>query len=117
MEKVGIGNIQIIVGFGLSMAKELQKGLEDGKLQFGEIIGFADNLASIPNVVQAVQKAPAEFLDLTAQEQEQLKKFVQDGFDIENNKVELAIEESFYFALSGVRYATTMARIFTKKAA
>ena len=115
--KVGIKNIKIILLFGLSLAQELQKGLEDGKLNFGEIIGFTDDLAAIPSVVEAVKRAPAEFLDLDTKEQQELRSLVEKEFNIPQDKIEEAIEESFDFALSGVRYATRMARIFSNKAA
>lgn len=117
MKKIGIDNIKIILLFGLSLAQELQQGLKDNKLSFGEIIGFTDDLAAIPSVVEAVKKAPAEFLDLDAQEKEEIHQLVVDKFNIDAENVELAIEESFGFALDGVRYATRMARIFTPKKA
>lgn len=115
MNKIGIENIKIILIFGLSLAQELQRGLEDKKLNFGEIIGFTDDLAAIPSVVEAVKKAPAEFLDLDEEEKEEIHQLVIDEFDISLDHVEMAIEESFGFALDGVRYATRMTRIFGSK--
>lgn len=117
MPKIGITNIKIIILFGLSIGQKISGALEDGKMGFGEVISFTPDIAKIPNIVEAVKKAPAEFLDLDEVEKVELVTMVQEEFDLDNDKVEEAIEESFAFALSGLRYGLRMGKIFKKKAA
>ncbi len=115
MKKLGIENIMFIISFGLSFGNELDQALEDKSLSFGEALGFLDNLNDIDDVIEAVKRAPAEFLDLDAQEKEQIQAMVTKDFDIANDMAEEAIEESFGFALSTFRYVMRMRKIFASK--
>lgn len=117
MKKLGIENITIIISFGLSFGNELGEALEDKNLSFREALGFLDDLNDIPDVIDAIKRAPAEFLDLDDQEKIQIQEMVKTEFNIADDMVEEAIEESFAFALSTFRYIMRMRKIFTKKAA
>lgn len=117
MKKLGVKNIIIVVGFGLSIGKEIQAGLADGKFTFPEIIGFADDLAELPSIAIAASKAPAEFADLDEQEKQEIMAMVRKEFDIPDDKVEQAIEESFSLVLTAVQFGFRMKHIFEPKAA
>lgn len=117
MKKLGIESIKIIILFGLSLGNELGKALEDKKLSIGEAFGFIDDLNDIDDVIEAVKKAPAEFLDLDSEEKAEIQSIVKVEFDIEDDKVEDAIEESFGFTLDTFRYVNRMRKIFTPKKA
>ena len=117
MPKIGISNIRVIILFGLAIGQKVANALEDGKVNFVEVISFTPEITKIPNVAEAVKRAPAEFLDLDESEKLELVTMVQKEFDLDNDTVEEAIEESFDFALSGLRYGLRMSKIFKKKAA
>lgn len=114
MKKLGIQRLMLFVGFALTLTKEVKDGLDDGKFSFGETLGLVDNAAEIPELVKNAKYIPAEIADLDAEEQEQLHQYVRDNFDLENDKVEQAIEESIDLAFYISRYAVRLGRIFKK---
>lgn len=98
-EKLGVSEVKDVLGLAISLG-ELVEALSDG-------VGISD----IGKLVTVVRKAPSavsalksgkvlpELKDLDAQEKEELKAWAATEFDLENDKVEAAVESGLNVAI------------------
>lgn len=90
--KTGIENLKVLIGFGLTLGQKSFEVLADGKLEFAETIELLGVARDVPQVIEAIKRAPDELADLDPGEQAQLYKEIQTKFDLENETVEKAVE-------------------------
>lgn len=99
---LGIDNLKKITKFSCDFTKEVASAMEDKKFQWGEVFGFFDEIMAIPGVVKSFPEIGKEIADLDTTERAQLELYLQSEFDIPNDKLEIALENSIMFALSAV---------------
>ena len=99
---LGIENLKKLVSFACGFTKEIASAMADGKFKTAEIFGFFDEIMEIPGVVKSFPAILAEIKDLTIDERKELEAYIQDKFDLANDKVEAVIEHSMSFAFSAV---------------
>lgn len=116
MKKVGIQNLSALIMFGLTLGQKGYEALEDGKLDFTEILDFIGEARKVPEVKVAIERAPEELADLDMEEQAEIYRLVQEKFDLPNDKVEQAIEIGLRVVLSFVSGAVEVKQLFSKAA-
>lgn len=99
MEK-GIESIKFVVSWGLSFVTDMSKALDDGKFKWHEALRFVDDFRKMPKLVENIHNIKDELNDLSSDERAELIFYVQQEFDIDNDKVEQAIEDGIEIALN-----------------
>lgn len=102
MEKVGISNLKKAVKFGIDLGEQFAEALKDGKIVWTESFGFIDELLQVPALLKSGQDCTLELKDLDAEERAELYAYVQDEFDIDNEKVEAEVEAALKLAVDAV---------------
>lgn len=96
----GIENIKSALDFAFQFGFKLGDTLEDGKVAWTEVLGFAGLAVKIPNLISHAKDLKNEFLDLTIEEQNEINIYFQDKLDISNDKIEFFIEKAFAWLLT-----------------
>ena len=95
--------IYLVVELLVGNIEKTFKVLKDGKislLELPDILGIGSNLLEIS---QLIGKADAEFKELTDDEFKELKKYIEDKTDIENDQFEHVIEAALNTAITFYR--------------
>jgi hypothetical protein len=80
-KKEGIDLIEKIIDLGYGLGDEVVKDLKDGKMQWTEVAGLADNIFSIAMMIPKFPQLKAQVLDVDSDEVQQLIQHVIDlGF-------------------------------------
>lgn len=95
----GISETKEVVKFGIELGEAFDKGLSDGKFSIEDLSYFFSTFMSAGAAFEGISKVPAEIKDLSSEEMEDLKAFVELEFDIENDKLEELIEKALGVAL------------------
>lgn len=89
---LGIENLKKAVKFGIDLGEQFDKALADNKFQWTDSFGFFDELIQVPGLIKDGKVIVAELKDLDTVEKDELIVFIQEEFDIENDKAEAEIE-------------------------
>ena len=92
----GIEAIKSVVGFVFNSIEKIRDidTDNDGKVEFGEIVGAATGLAVfVPDLIRAIPHLKEEWNDLTNDEVFEVVAFIKEEFDLENDNVEETIEQ------------------------
>lgn len=89
---LGIENLKKAIKLGIDIGEQFEVALRDGKFKLAESFGFFDELIQIPGIIKDGKVVIAELNDLDIIEKDSLILFVQQEFDIENDKAEAEIE-------------------------
>ena len=76
-ENVGIASIETVAGFFCGIGVDIEAALADGKFTVTDLARFLDDAMKVPGLVKALPNLDDEFLDLTAEENEQIIAFVK----------------------------------------
>ena len=90
----GIQETKELVGFVLSVGEGVA-ALADGGVSFSDVVKFVEAARRAPAGIGGVGMVLPELKDLDEAEKAELKKFVEEDFDIPQDSVELAIEAAF----------------------
>jgi len=93
-EKYGIENIKELIGYGIDVGQVVKKAKEDGKVDWKDGILFVPVGLKIPVIVRNATKALAEYRDMSDEEREEIKLFVQDKVECDKPEVERLIEDA-----------------------
>jgi len=80
-QKFGVENLKTVLGWSLSFAKELAGALKDGKFKLFEALGFVDDLMRVTELVAAVPQIKNEIGELSPEELQELREYIEDNFD------------------------------------
>jgi len=94
--KLGIENLKIAAEAAINFGMKIEKNLvDDGKISVAEALGIgAGSFGDIVKVIKSGTQIKAEFIDLDDDEREELIDYIEEKFDLENDKVEKVIEKS-----------------------
>lgn len=112
MQNVGIENLKTIILFGLIIGQKGYKALEDGKLELVETLDLLGETRKVPEVLEAIKRAPEELANLDMEEQQQIYSKVQAEFDLPNDKLEAAIEIGLRVTLNVVSSVYEVRELF-----
>ena len=99
-----VKEVKELIGFGISLGERVAKSLEDGELTWTDAFQFVGVLGEANKALQGIGSIPGELADLSEAEKDELVAYVEAEFDIENDKVERAIELGFEIAASLVQF-------------
>jgi hypothetical protein len=76
------------------------RSLKDGKIGFEDVAYFIPVFPKIELAIRDGVEIPKELADLDKEEAEDLKNYIQEKFDIENDVLEKRIEDALGLVLS-----------------
>lgn len=91
MQSLGIENLKKGVKLAIEFGEEIER-LTKNPNKLTALIGFFDEVMQVPEVAKNIDNISAEIKDLTDDERIELKAYVANEFDIENDKLEARIE-------------------------
>lgn len=98
-EKYGIETIKKTIALGVSFSTTLGDSLQDGKLDFSEIMNLIGSLKHAPNVIMNMGDLKKEISDLSANERKELNQFMESKYPSNKDK-DMIITESIGILLS-----------------
>ena len=98
-ELLGIEKLKTLTKFACDLTRQFVTSLADG-WQWTDSISFLDEAIQIPGIARSFPLIKAELADLSPAERLELAEYLQEEFDIPNDKLELAIESSIMQAIS-----------------
>ena len=109
-ELLGIDNLKKLVKFSCDLTKQINTSGADG-WSWSDGLSFLDEAMQIPGIAKSFPEISKEITDLSAAEREELSEYLQDEFDIPNDEIEAAIENSVMQVLSLVALVQMWKRI------
>lgn len=101
MEKLGIEKLSEAIVATISLGEKIEKKLDDGKLSIMEAVQVAvGSFASVVSVAKSAKDIKAEIEDLDGAEKIALVELIEKELDLENEKLEAAIEAAVDFLLT-----------------
>ncbi len=113
MQKLGISNLKLFIAFTLGLQQEIREASKDG-FTFMDSLGLVDNISQLPALISNAANIHQEVIDLDEEERAELNFHIQERFDIPNDRIEAAVEESIDFGFQTWRYISRMTRILKK---
>ena len=95
MNETGIENLKKSVKDVIEIGMTVAKATADGKINFSEGVQIAWETKDLYGIVNKWGEIKEEFNDLSEEEMEELKEYVETELEIDNDKVEVVIEKSF----------------------
>jgi len=98
LEKMGIGiqDVKEVLKTGIKIYEAVDKSLEDdGKISLLEYSNFVPAIMSMRDAINGISEVPKQLADIDEVEAEELKAFMRDELDLNNNATEETIEELF----------------------
>ena len=97
----GIVSIETVTGFFCGLGVDVEAAMADGKFNIpGDLFRFADDLIKLPGVAKALSQVPAEFEDLTGDEQDAIIVFIQEKLNLPQADVKAVAVAAFKMVLS-----------------
>lgn len=93
--KVGFAETKQAIDLAIALGKGIEKSLTDKKLDFADVPNFIPAFMVLFAAIQGAEDIPMEFSVASKEETDELKKYVQDNLDLEDDKVEGFIEDAF----------------------
>ena len=100
MKKYGIDKLKMAVLWGIVMADQLDKSLEDGKFRWFEAFGFVDELQALAELIPFLEEMGDEFKDLDTEEKNELIEFIGKEFSLDREWAEKITQTSLDAAVS-----------------
>ncbi len=97
----GIENLKKVVKFACDFTRQVATATADG-WQWNDFFSFIDEAAQLPGVAKSWPDIKNEIGELSEEEREDLFYYVANEFDIPNDKVEMAIENSLAWVNSTI---------------
>ena len=98
-ELIGIDNLKKLIKFSCDLTKQIQTSTADG-WQWTDALSFVDDVAQVPGIAKSFKAIGQEIADLSETEREELKTYLQEEFDIPNDKLEVVLENSIMQAIA-----------------
>ena len=100
-QKFGISNTKELLNFGFAMQKAFADSAADGIVNWEDTMNFLDPIRKAIKAFNNIQEVRKEILDLDEQEVDELYAFVRESFDLPNEQLEILIERTIDYVLSG----------------
>ena len=108
----GTENIKKLLTFAFDFTKQIAVSTKDG-WQWTDSFAFIDEIAQLPGIIKSFQAIKNELGDLSDAERQELNKWVEENFEMDNKEVESKIEHALQLAINAV----ALVEEFKKKAA
>jgi len=97
--QVGFKETKQILDAMIALGKGIESSLSDGQLNLLDIPNFIPFLTLIMPALEGAEQVPFEFKVADPAEIEELKQYLRDNLDLEDDQLETFIEDSFKVAL------------------
>lgn len=98
--QLGTEAIKKVLMFGLLMVASMRDILKDKKVTFQEAIQLLPQVMQLPDLITQLPEVKAEWNDRDQAELEEINAFVKNNFDLDDDKLEAAIEGAFDVVIS-----------------
>ena len=97
--KVGFKETKEVLDAMIALGKAIEASMEDGKISLTDIPNFILFLTKIMPAIEGVEEVPFEFQVAKPEEIAELKAYLKEELDLEDDKIEQFIEDCFKVAL------------------
>ena len=97
--QVGFKETKEVLDAMIALGKAIEASMEDDKLTLLDVPNFIPFLTKILPAIEGVEQVPFEFKVADPAEIEELKTYLKDNLDLEDDQLEAFIEDSFKVAL------------------
>jgi hypothetical protein len=97
--RVGFKETKEVLDAMIALGKAIETSMEDGELKLTDIPNFILFLTRIMPAIEGVQDVPFEFQVADPEQIAELKAYLKDELDLEDDKIEQFIEDCFKVAL------------------
>lgn len=91
----GLKETKEVIIFTAKLGNAIGKSLADGKITFTDAANFIDPLMKLPAAFAGIENVPAELSDMNEADRQELIQVAKDEFDLDNDKAEILIEDTF----------------------
>jgi hypothetical protein len=95
MPNFGLDETKDVLNFLAEFGENLSTALDDGDVDWGDLINFIPALAKAGPAWMGIEKVPGEITDMTPEEKAELDLYVMEEFDISEDNVEDYLERGF----------------------
>ena len=88
-----------MVSFVLELGNAIGASLEDGKIDWSDLMRFFGALKMAGPAIKGYENIPEEMKNLTPAMKEELKTYVSDKLDLPNDKIEFVVEAALKVAI------------------
>ena len=96
-EKLPIGDLKEAVGFGLTLGETVE-GVLNG-IDGADAVKLMEVIQKAPAAVKGYENIIPQAADLDDEERAELKKFVEEDFDLDSDNIEIAVETALKVAI------------------
>lgn len=93
--KVGFAETKQAIDLAIALGKGIEKSLADGQLNFTDVPNFIPAFMVLFQAIEGAEEIPMEFSIADAAQIDELKQYVKDNLDLEDDKLEAFIEDAF----------------------
>lgn len=97
--KVGFKETKEVLDAMIALGKAIEASMEDDKLNLLDVPNFIPFLTKILPAIEGVEQVPFEFKVAEKSEIEELKTYLKDELDLQDDQLETFIEDAFKVAL------------------
>lgn len=97
--RVGFKETKEVLDAMIALGKAIEASMSDDKISLTDIPNFILFLTKIMPAIEGVENVPFEFQVADPEQIAELKQYLKDELDIEDDKVEQFIEDCFKVAL------------------
>ncbi len=83
----------------IALGKGIEASMSDGKLTFTDIPNFIEFLTLILPAIEDADQVPFEFKVADPEDIQELKEYLQENLDLQDDELEAFIEDAFKVAL------------------
>ena len=94
-ERYSIKDIEDVIIFGLLLTNAIDKAQEDGNIDWKDTLEFVKPISALPAALNGITEIPQQFEDMDEDERAHLINVIKLKADLEDEKAELIIEQSF----------------------
>jgi len=94
-EEIGIENIKSALKEVIEVGMTVAKATADGKITFAEGVAIAWEAKDLVGIYKRIPEIKKEYENLETNDLEELKQYVAETFELDNDKTEEIIEKSF----------------------
>lgn len=93
--KIGFKETKEAIDLAIALGRGIEKSLGDDKINFTDIPNFIPATMLLFQAIDGIEDVPLEFSVSSKEEIDELKAYVQSQIDLEDDKLESFIEDSF----------------------
>jgi len=107
MKGLVLKELKEAVSFGVALGNALGKSLEDGKVDYADLLTLWEPITKAPDAFDGASKIIAEVEGLTQEQTEELVQFIKGEFDIPQDEIEIKVEAALNIVLGVMKFVSS----------